>query len=290
MSVPEQTAASDVKLKSLAEIVSRDRKLIIIVTLLFGVIALVGAIFSEKQYKSTIQFSVVSNQQHGGGAGGMMSQFGALASLAGVSIGGDSEKFEAIALLQSRYLTEMFIEQNDLLPVLFAEGWDAKTGRWISSDPKKIPTLWKAAEVQFKKIRSVVQDPKTGLVTLSITWRDPVLAAKWANGLVALTNKLSRDRAIRDSQRNIAYLSDQVTKTQLVPVQTALSTLLENEYKQSMLAGGNEEYALKVIDPGAVPELPSSIRRAFVVLGGLLGGLFLGLLFVFVRSSWRGER
>ncbi len=289
MSVAEQTAASDVKLKSLAEIVSRDRKLILIVTLVFGVIALVGAIFSEKQYKSTVQFSVVTNQQHGGGAGGMMSQFGALASLAGVSIGGDSEKFEAIALLQSRYLTEMFIEQNDLLPVLYPKSWDAKAGRWINSDPKKIPTLWKA-EVQFRKLRTVVQDPKTGLVTLSITWRDPVLAAKWANGLVALTNKLSRDRAIRDSERNIAYLRDQATKTQLVPVQTALSTLLENEYKQSMLAGGNEEYALKVIDPGAVPELPSSIRRAFVVLGGLLGGLFLGLLFVFVRSSWRGER
>ncbi len=289
MNVPAQTAASDVKLKSLAEIVSRDRKLILIVTAIFGVVALVGAIFSEKQYKSTIQFSVVTNQQHGGGAGGMMSQFGALASLAGVSIGGDSEKFEAIALLQSRYLTEMFIEQNDLLPVLYPKSWDAKAGRWINSDPKKIPTLWKA-EVQFRKLRTVVQDPKTGLVTLSITWRDPVLAAKWANGLVALTNKLSRDRAIRDSERNIAYLRDQATKTQLVPVQTALSTLLENEYKQSMLAGGNEEYALKVIDPGAVPELPSSIRRAFVVLGGLLGGLFLGLLFVFVRSSWRGER
>jgi uncharacterized protein involved in exopolysaccharide biosynthesis len=289
MSVPAQTGASDVKLKSLAEIVSRDRKLILIVTGVFTLIALVGAIFSEKQYKATVQFSVVTNQQHGGGAGGMIGQFGALASLAGVSIGGDSEKFEAIALLQSRYLTEMFIEQNDLLPVLFPKSWDAKNARWISGDPKKIPTLWKG-EIQFKKIRSVVQDPKTSLVTVSITWRDPVLAAKWANGLVALTNKLTRDRAIRDSERNIAYLRDQATKTQLVPVQTALATLMESEYKQSMLAGGNEEYALKVIDPAAVPELPSSIRRAFVVLGGLLGGLFVGLLFVFVRSSWRGER
>jgi uncharacterized protein involved in exopolysaccharide biosynthesis len=57
-----------------------------------------------------------------------------------------------------------------------------------------------------------------------------------------------------------------------------------------MLAGGNEEYALKVIDPALVPETPSSIRRAFIVLGGLFGGLFVACLFVFVRSSWRGER
>jgi uncharacterized protein involved in exopolysaccharide biosynthesis len=288
MNVPAQTASSDVKLKSLAEIVSRDRKLIIIVTVIFGLIAAVGAIFSEKDYKSTVEFSVVTTDQHGG-AGGMLSQFGALASLAGVSIGGESQKFEAIALLQSRSLTEMYIEQNDLLPILFAKNWDAKTGRWINDDPKKIPTLWKA-EVRFKKIRAVVQDPKTGLVTLSITWRDPVLAAKWANGLVALTNQQMRDRAIRDSERNIAYLRDQAAKTQLVPVEAALSTLMENEYKQSMLAGGNDEYALKVIDPAAVSELPSSIRRGFIVLGGLLGGTFVALLFVFFRASWRGER
>jgi uncharacterized protein involved in exopolysaccharide biosynthesis len=65
---------------------------------------------------------------------------------------------------------------------------------------------------------------------------------------------------------------------------------MESQYKQSMLAGGNDEYALKVIDPAATPEAPSSIRRGFIILGGLLGGLFVAVLFVFVRSSWRGER
>ncbi len=70
----------------------------------------------------------------------------------------------------------------------------------------------------------------------------------------------------------------------------ALGTLMENEYKQAMLAGGNDEYAMKVIDPAAAPETPSSLRRGFIVLGGLLGGLFISLLFIFARASWRGER
>jgi uncharacterized protein involved in exopolysaccharide biosynthesis len=279
----------DVKLKSLAAILSRDRKLIIIVVLACGLIAGIYALFSEKEYKATVQFSVVTNDQKGGGVGGMMQSFGALASLAGVSVGGESEKFEKIALLQSRFLTEKFIQQNDLLPVLFWKIWDPNGRRWIGRDPKAAPTLWKG-DTQFKKIRSVVQDPKTGLVTLSITWRDPVVASRWANGLVELTNQLTRDRAIHDSQRNIGYLSDQALKTSLVPVQMALSTLMENEYKQAMLAGGNDEYALKVIDPALPPETPSSLRRGFVVLGGLLGGLFIAFLFVFVRASWRGER
>jgi uncharacterized protein involved in exopolysaccharide biosynthesis len=283
------TAPQDVKLKSLAEILRRDRKLIITIACIFMLISGVGAYFQEKQYKGSVQFSVVTDDQHGGGGAAMLSQVGALASLAGVSIGGTSQKFEAIALLQSRYLTEKFIEENNLLPILFPKLWDAKAGRWISNDPKKIPTLWKG-DVQFKKIRSVVQDPKTELVTLNVLWPDPVLAAKWANGLIALTNQLSRDRVLKNSDRHIEYLRDQAARTQLVPVQEALSNLMEGEYKQAMLAGGNEEYALKVIDPALVPETPSSIRRAFIVLGGLFGGLFVACLFVFVRSSWRGER
>jgi uncharacterized protein involved in exopolysaccharide biosynthesis len=283
-------APPDVKLKSLAEILSRDRKLIIIIACIFTLISGVGAYFQVKQYKGSVLFSVVTDDQKGGGAGGaMISQFGALANLAGVSIGGQSQKYEGIALLQSRFLTEMFIQQNDLLPVLFPKLWDAKAKRWIPKDPKKIPDLWKG-DAAFKKIRSVVQDPKTELVTFSITWPDPVLAANWANGLVALANKQSRDRVLADSEKHIAYLRGQAEKAQLVPVQEALSNLMEGEYKQAMVAGGNEEYALKVIDPAVVPESPSSIGRVFIVLGGLLGGLFVGCFFVFLRSSWRGER
>lgn len=282
------STSSDASLRSLAQILVRDRNLIVIIACIFTLIAGVGAFFSEKEYKGTVQFSVVTGDQHGG-AGGMLSQFGAIASLAGVSIGGDSQKFEALAFLQSRFLTEMFIQQNNLLPILFPKLWDAKAGRWKTDDPKKIPSLWRG-DVQIKKIRAVVQDPKTNLVTLSITWRDPELAAKWANILVAMTNKEMRDRAIQEAERNITYLREQAAKTQLVPVQSALSTLMESQYKQAMVAGGNEEYSLKVIDPAAVPETPSSLRRGFIVLGGLLGGLFVALLFVFFRASWRGER
>lgn len=275
--------------KSLWTLLVRDRKLIIWIVAVFTLVAGVGALFQEKEYKSTVQFSVVTNQDKNGAAG-MMSQFGgAIASMTGMSIGGESEKFEAIALLQSRILTETYIERNNLLPILYYKLWDPVAGRWKTSDPKQIPTLWKA-ELRFRKIRSVVQDPKTGLVTISITWRDPVLAATWANGLVALTNERTRNRAVQVAQRHVNYLTDEFRKTQLVPVQTALSTLMENEYKDMMVAGGNDEYALKVIDPAAVSETPSSIRRSIIVLGGTLGGLFIGCLFVFLRASWRGER
>jgi uncharacterized protein involved in exopolysaccharide biosynthesis len=98
-----------------------------------------------------------------------------------------------------------------------------------------------------------------------------------------------RDRTIHDSERHITYLQGEAAKASLVPVQQALSQLMESEYKQMMLAGGNEEYALKIIDPGAVPENPSSLRKAYLILGGMFGGFFLACLYVAARASWRGE-
>jgi uncharacterized protein involved in exopolysaccharide biosynthesis len=282
---------SEVTLRSLSDILWRDKTLLVIITSICTVAATIGALVSQKDYKAQLVFSVASDDRNGmgGGAGSMLSQFGAIASLAGVSIGGNTQKSEPIAVLQSRYLTEQFIEVNNLLPVLFEKKWDSQSGQWIDKRPSKIPTLWKGDE-EFKKIRTVLVDAKTGLVTLSITWHDPELAATWANGLVEMTNRQLREKAIREAQRNIAYLKDQASKTDLVPVRTALSTLMEDEFKQSMVAGGNEEYALKVIDPAIKPESPSSLRRIFVVLGGFLGGLFIAIFAVFMRASWRGER
>ncbi len=51
----------------------------------------------------------------------LATQFGGLASLAGVSVSGDSRRSESVAVLQSEALTEQYIQANNLLPVLFRE-------------------------------------------------------------------------------------------------------------------------------------------------------------------------
>ncbi len=103
-------------------------------------------------------------------------------------IPGDSRKYESLTVLQSEALTEKYISSHNLLPVLYANQWDRGKNTWRSSDVAKVPTLWKANRF-FKKIRSVSTDAKTGMITMTIKWTDPVLAASWANDLVALTNE-----------------------------------------------------------------------------------------------------
>jgi uncharacterized protein involved in exopolysaccharide biosynthesis len=168
--------------------------------------------------------------------------------------------------------------------VLYAKQWDAVAQKWLTTDPKKTPTLWKANR-DFKKIRAIIDDKKSGMVVLTITWTDPKQAAKWANDLVSITNSYLRDKAIKEAQRNIAYLNEQAAKTNVIEAQKSIYSLLESEINKEMLARGREEYALKVVDPAFVPEKPSSPGPLLLGLLGFGLGCTAAVLWVFGRRA-----
>jgi uncharacterized protein involved in exopolysaccharide biosynthesis len=230
----------------------------------------IGLIVDREYEASTVLLPVTDdNTGRGGGLSALASQYSGLASLAGINLLGaaSGKKDEAIAVLQSELLTERYIRDNNLLPVLYAKGWDPIAQKWRPTDPNKIPTLWKANR-DFRKIRGILDDKKANMVVLKITWKDPKQAAKWANDLVTMTNSYLRDKAIQEAERNIAYLNEQAAKATVVEARKSIYSLLETEINKEMLARGRAEYALKVVDPAFVPEKPSS---AGPVLLGLLG-------------------
>jgi uncharacterized protein involved in exopolysaccharide biosynthesis len=139
----------------------------------------------------------------------------------------------------------------------------------------------------FKKIRDVKPDKVTGLTTLRITWRDPAIASKWANELVITTNIYLRDKAIKESERNIAYLNQEAARTNIIEAKAAIFSILKDEVNKEMIAKGRDEYALKVIDPAQPPESPSSPSRLLVTLLGLMLGLVLSALLVLSKSFAR---
>src|SRR6185437_2725790 len=216
----------------------------------------------------------------------LTASLGGLAALAGVSVGGDTKKAESVAVLQSEGLTEAYIQQRNLLPVLFHDQWDARAQKWKDTDPKKMPTLWKANQFFKKQVRRLSVDSKTGLVTLTIAWRDPQLAATWANDLVRMANSYLQQKAVAEAERNIAYLYDEAAKTTVVQVRDGIYTVLETEIKQEMLARGTDEYAFKVLDAAKPPEKAASPQKIVWVLMGWLVGLLVSVLWVLGRSAW----
>ncbi len=260
---------------------------------LIGAVACAGlaigaSLIATPSYSASMVLLPASNSGGSfGSLGSAVSELSGFASLAGLNLGSAGGiKVEALATLQSEVLTDEYVQEHDLLPVLFSKKWNPTTKKWRRG--VRVPTLWEANQL-FKGIRVVDDDAKTGLVTLTIRWENPYTAAAWANGLVKLTNDYLRQKAISEAERSIAYLNQQVTKTNIVEVKSAIYTLMETEIKKEMLARGRRDFALRVIDPAVPPERKSYPRPLLWTAGGIVIGVFLGLLAKLLRETMVDE-
>ncbi len=220
---------------------------------------------------------------------GLSEQLGGLAALAGFSLQGASDhKAEALAILQSRRLADSLVQEKNLLPVLFAERWDPVRHNW--KQDVQIPSLWDAYETLSDDVIKLVEDKKTGLITLAVQWTDPMVAVEWNRDLIERANKLLQESAYSVSTRNIAFLKKQLQETDVVGVRQALNNLLESELKNSMLAQRSEDYAFKVLDPAVVPEKRVWPRRGLLIALGLTGGLFAWVIVLALVQIGAGLR
>ena len=133
-------------------------------------------------------------------------------------------------------------------------------------------------------MRDVEEDTSTGLVTLSVEWRDPELAAAWANLLAVRLNDHMRQRALAEAEANVKYLRHEFESTSIVALQQSISGLLENEMQKLMLARGNSEYAFRIIDRAEVPRAKSKPRVTLIVAVATVFGAMLSGLVALVRD------
>ncbi len=189
------------------------------------------------------------------------SELGGLASLAGVNLTQtNAQSIEAAAILESNYLAEEFVSRDGLLPVLLARS-------------SRAPTVWRAAKLFREGVLNIRKDQRKGTTTVSVEWTDPALAARWANAYVALADELIRARTRSDSTRNIAYLNDQLVKTNDVELRKVIYNLIEGQTKTLMLANGRAQYAFDVVDPAVAPELKVGPHRLQTTLIALILGV-----------------
>ena len=104
--------------------------------------------------------------------------------------------------------------------------------------------LRKGAERFDKSVRTIEQDPQTGLITLTIDWWTQV-AALWANQIVSEVNQAASEggRAIAPQRQ---YLTEQLIR-RAPELRTALFGAMEGEMKKEMLA--NVAAGMPSIDP-----------------------------------------
>lgn len=273
-----------VNLIALMRLMWQQKLQIAVITAFFAAASIAYALLATEWYEAEVLLTSTDDESMQDIAG----QFGGLASLAGIELGSGGTA-EPIAVLRSRAFSRDFIEDLDLMPVLFAEEWDAESGRWRSENTDDQPEMRDAVRLFREDLLSVREDSQTGLVTVTVEWKDPQVAADWANTLVERLNARMRQRALRDAENNVEYLQNELKGVAVVAIQQSIGRLLETELQKLMLAKGNEEFAFRVIDPATPPKYRSRPKRTLLVVASTFFGGMIGVFFVVMRRMWRQQ-
>lgn len=181
----QETIRQNIFQENIWGILFRHKIKIIISATFVLLLSLLLTFIMSKRYEAKTTFFVMETGDKTGGIGGLASKFGGLASLANINVGGDGgSKDVRLSIIKSRHFSYKFIEKNKLIRVFFDDKWDADKQQWKSMDANEVPTIWDAYNYFNKKVRSFSEDKLTGLQTLTIRWKDPDIAEKWANELV----------------------------------------------------------------------------------------------------------
>lgn len=236
----------EINLVHVSRLLWRRRWFIAAVAALVTVASVAYALLATEWYRAETLLAPAEERSTSGLAGNL----GGLAALAGIRVGGGGNA-EPIAVLQSREFIRSFIEEGDLLKVLYGDSEQAD--------------IRDAVKLFQENVLEVSEERDTGLVKLRVTWTDPKLAAEWANTLVERLNLQMRQRALRDAEANVKYLQGELASTSLLTIQQSVARLLESEIQKLMLARGNDEFSFRVIDRAEPPIRRFKPRRTLIV-------------------------
>ena len=294
----------EIDLGELLSVIWRGKWVIAVITFLFVLLSVIFALKQPNLYRSEVLLAPAEAKSNGG-LSALAGQFGGLASLAGVNIGGQSTNKTQLALegLKSRKFVASFIEKHNILPDLMAvESWDINKG--VLYDPEiydssskkwlrdvEAPRTAKPSDQEAYKIFSdlilLKTNKETAMITLSIVHQSPLIAKQWVNWLVKDINKEMRDRDVVEAQKSADFLSKQLEDTKIADIRIILYKLIEEQAKTIMFANVRDEYAFKTIDPALVPEVRDSPKRTLIVILGFALGIVISCMIVILKHYIR---
>ena len=304
-------ADDEIDLIEIIKVIWRGKLLIMLSTAVFVIVAAYFALNAKPQYKVSVLLAPAS--VYNKGVSSSLGQFSSLGSALGLPIQGGSLMSESVARLNSREFIERFIEKYEIRKYLFSGSWDDEREVWLEPRPSKlgaakayVKTLllpsndetpltrdyqdgpsYEQAYRAFKGILSISEDHKASLVTVSILYGEPYLAASWANAMVYELNLEERSRALVRTEEMITSLRAKLEQTPLREVRISISNLIEEQFKLLTLAQTQEAYSFRVIDPAFPSQTPAKPNRSRIVAIAGLIGLSAGIFFVFIIRLWK---
>jgi len=283
-----------------------DNKIfIIIVCIIFGVSSVIYALSLPNKYTSSSTLIISDTSSSTDGLGGMASQYGGLASLAGVRLPTSSSKDKLVLAeetIKSRDFMKILLGYDNTLKNILAaadydfssnaiiyddEIYDNKNDKWlyIPAVGQKIPPSYLEAHKEFvEKIVKVEIDDETNFLKIEVEHVSPNYAFNLLNLIINELNETSREKDLAESNRALEYLENQLSITQQKDIRNSINKLIEAQLETQMLTNIRNEYLLKPLDMPYIPEIKSSPGRAIICIVITFIGFILSIVAVLIRN------
>ena len=244
-----------------------------------------------------------------GGLASKLSQFGGLASLAGINLPSDetvSPFAQFNEVVTSVAVAQRLQENYGVNQKVFESSWDAENTRWV---PPQGPVaelrtrvlrffnfpMWTppsagalAKFLSDELVKSYVA--RSGMRRLEFRHEDPEFAVQLLRWIHYEGDELIRELARERTSRQIAYIERKLATVSVSEYRLSLIQLLADQEKQMMMIQVDLPFAARIIEAplvSATPTFPKPFR--FLALGAAVG-FFIGVMLLYLIDSLRGRQ
>ena len=172
--------------------IKKRKKVIIGLFLSMVSITVVISLIMTPIYRSTTTVLPISSSSN------PLGSLAGLAAMAGVSVGGGESSQKVMAVLNSRTIKENVIKDLNLLPLLL-EDKDVE-----DRNPMNV------ALEEFEDMVSISDDKKTGVISVSVDYKDPKMAQKIADQYIKELEVLLNEKALTVAKMNRIFIEKQL--------------------------------------------------------------------------------
>lgn len=215
-------------------LLKKYKKMIIGIVILASVFAIVVSLFLPKYYRAASIIIPISSKGSGGSS--LVSQFGGLASLAGVNLGGgagDSDKI--VAILRSRSLAENVINRENLMPTLL--GTELRGEKQLEPDSQKERLAMEMAVIALRKAVTINDDKKSKTIQITGVFQDPETSARAVNAYVDGLQMFINTNAFTMAKRNRIFIEDQLDQNKKELLEAGRE--INEFYKENRVSGAD---------------------------------------------------
>ncbi len=282
-----QERSDQIDLKVIFNIIWKRKIIIAAATVVIGLFSVLYSLSLPNIYESKVVLAPSTSSESTNI--NISGTAGALARVAGIDLGGGSDKGPNINLavekITSRQFVKDFINKNDFQPELLAsKNWDSAQNIIVYSkkgyDSKNDSLSYSPRDIDLYKGYmdriGVFFDKRTKFTHISFKHYSPYFAKELLDSLVLTINNDIRDIDVKVAKESIEFLEDQIAKTNVSDLKLIFSKLIEKNIKTVLLAEVNPEFVFTVVDPAYVPDLKSAPSRGLMcILITIFGFLFV---------------